>query len=146
MFLAIEICLGPWQVDRLSAGGQTAHRFALGSHHGQYQNGRGALERAIVCAQHVGPSFMVEQYIVGNLYRATTAGPTVAAVGRRDPPTIIGDGVKTVAELVEDCEAAQKELLIALGYKPEEVPGPPKKSHEARGDRRSCAWRKLAVT
>ncbi len=104
------------------------------------------LERAIVCAQHVGPSFMVEQYIVGNLYRATTAGPTVAAVGRRDPPTIIGDGVKTVAELVEDCEAAQKELLIALGYKPEEVPGLPKNHMKREATDVLAPGEKLAVT
>ncbi len=84
------------------------------------------LERAVLVAKHVSPSFMVEQYVPGNLYRATTVGTSLVAVGRRDPPCIIGDGVQTAGELITAREAEQRELLVALGYKPEEVPGLPR--------------------
>mgnify|MGYP001562579788 FL=1 len=84
------------------------------------------LERSILVAKHVSRSFNVGQYVPGNLYRATTVGTSLAAVGRRDPPYIVGDGARTVGELITAREAEQKELLVALGYKPEEVPGLPR--------------------
>ncbi len=104
------------------------------------------LERAIVCAQHVSPSFIVERYIPGSLYRVTTVGETVAAIGRRDPPTIVGDGVKTVAQLIVECEAAQRDLLIALGYKPEEVPSLPKNHMKRNPEDVLAPGESLAVT
>lgn len=104
------------------------------------------LERAILCSQHVSPSFIVERYIPGSLYRATTVGPNVAAIGRRDPPTIVGDGKKTVAELIVECEAAQRDLLIALGYKPEEVPSLPKNHMKRNPEDILAPGESLAVT
>lgn len=104
------------------------------------------LERAIRCAQQISPSFVVERYVVGHLYRATTVGEKVVAVGRRDPPTIVGDGLKTVRQLVAECEAGQTQMLLALGYKPEEVPSLPKSQMQRDEDEVLAPGEALAVT
>jgi len=43
---------------------------------------------------------LVEAYILGNDYRLMVVGDRLRATIRRDPPHVVGDGVKTVAELV----------------------------------------------
>jgi cyanophycin synthetase len=80
------------------------------------------LEAAIKCAQKVARSFIVEEYIPGNLYRATTVGPTLIACGHREPPMITGDGVHTVQELFEARDAERKALLVSLGYTLANIP------------------------
>ena len=44
---------------------------------------------------------IVERYIPGNDFRLLVVGNTLVAAARRDPPQVIGDGVHTVRELVE---------------------------------------------
>lgn len=90
------------------------------------------LARAIAVAQEISRPFIVERYIPGHLYRATTVGDKVVAVGRRDPPAIIGDGISTIEELILRREAEQVPLMVALGYKPEEIPSLPR--HQMKFD------------
>lgn len=80
------------------------------------------LETAIRCSQQVARSFIVEEYIPGNLYRATTVGPRVVAVGHREPPMITGDGKHTVQELFDARDEERKALLVSLGYSLENIP------------------------
>src|SRR5690606_4434888 len=44
---------------------------------------------------------MVERYLPGNDFRLLVVGNKLVAAARRDPPHVIGDGEKTVRELVE---------------------------------------------
>lgn len=59
------------------------------------------LKTAIDVAKIISRDFVVEEYIQGEVYRATLVNGRVAAVCRREPPNVIGDGLKTVAQLVE---------------------------------------------
>jgi cyanophycin synthetase len=44
---------------------------------------------------------MVERYLPGHDYRLLVVGDKLVAAARRDPPSVVGDGVHTVRELVE---------------------------------------------
>jgi len=44
---------------------------------------------------------MVEKYLPGSDYRLLVVGERLVAAARREPPQVIGDGVHTVAELVD---------------------------------------------
>ena len=44
---------------------------------------------------------LVERYLPGNDFRLLVVGGKMVAAARRDPPQVIGDGVKTVGQLVE---------------------------------------------
>jgi cyanophycin synthetase len=44
---------------------------------------------------------MVERYLAGHDFRLLVVGDKLVAAARRDPPTVVGDGVHTVRELVE---------------------------------------------
>lgn len=58
------------------------------------------LEEAFRIAKQVSPYVVVEEELVGPVYRATVVNGTFAALLRRDPPHVIGDGTHTVRELV----------------------------------------------
>ncbi|MSU74770.1 hypothetical protein EXS57_03270 [Candidatus Kaiserbacteria bacterium] len=53
-------------------------------------------------AKVLSPWVIVEEEEVGFVYRGTVVGGKLVAVLRREPPMVIGDGVRTVAELVEN--------------------------------------------
>ncbi len=59
------------------------------------------LERAFAIATEVAPRAVVEEELVGPVYRATVVDGTFAAALRRDQPQVVGDGTHTVRELVE---------------------------------------------
>jgi cyanophycin synthetase len=61
------------------------------------QQVRSAFEKAV----EVSPSVIVEAFLAGNDYRILVADGRVAAVAQRVPGRVVGDGVHTVAELVE---------------------------------------------
>jgi cyanophycin synthetase len=84
---------------------------------------------------------VVESYVTGNDYRVLVVGGRMIAVAERVPAHVIGDGSKTVAELVEETNAdprrgvghekvltrirldeAAVELLRAQGFGLDEVP------------------------
>ncbi|MFX5374049.1 hypothetical protein ABTD20_18865, partial [Acinetobacter baumannii] len=65
----------------------------------------------IVSREHMGIAFnaayeisrdvMVERFIPGADYRFLVVGDRVIAAARREPPQVIGDGSRTVRELVD---------------------------------------------
>ncbi len=59
------------------------------------------LERAFRIATQVAPSALIEEELVGAVYRATVVDGKFAAMLRRDQPYVEGDGVKSITELVE---------------------------------------------
>jgi cyanophycin synthetase len=60
------------------------------------------LLRAFDVAKQVSPRAIIEEELVGPVYRATCVGGKFAAALRRDPPHVVGDGAHTIAELVEE--------------------------------------------
>ena len=61
---------------------------------------RQQLEAAYVAAA-VKPPVLVEKYLPGSDYRLLVVGQHLIAAARRDPPFVIGDGSKTIQQLVE---------------------------------------------
>lgn len=59
------------------------------------------LEDAFRIAKQVSPYVVVEEELVGPVYRATVVNGKFAALLRRDPPHVVGDGARTVRELVQ---------------------------------------------
>lgn len=100
---------------------------------------------AIKIAQQVSQQVIVEEFIPGNLYRATTVGVKLIACGRRDPPYVFGDGVHTIQELFDARDAERRTLLVSLGYKPETIPPLTMQADPTRvlphGERFALTWK-----
>jgi cyanophycin synthetase len=63
---------------------------------------REQLERAYAVASEFRDDVMVERYMPGNDFRLLVVGDKLVAAARRDPPRVVGDGVHTIAELVDE--------------------------------------------
>ncbi len=59
------------------------------------------LDRAYAAASEISSEILVERYIPGSDFRLLVVGDRVVAAARREPPQVIGDGVHSVRELVE---------------------------------------------
>ena len=62
------------------------------------------LEVAYKAAEDIG-QVMVEKYLPGSDFRLLVVGNKLVAAARRDPPQVIGDGIHTVRQLVEQVNA-----------------------------------------
>ena len=62
---------------------------------------REQVEGAYAVAVEVSDEVLVERYIPGHDYRMLVIGNKLIAAARREPPTVIGDGVRSVRELVD---------------------------------------------
>jgi cyanophycin synthetase len=62
---------------------------------------RASLEAAIAAAQEYGDDVIIEQFLSGNDFRLLVVGRKLVAAARRDPPQVVGDGVHTVKQLVD---------------------------------------------
>lgn len=96
------------------------------------------LSRAFRIGNEVSPKVVIEEELFGPVYRATVVDGVFAAALRRDPPHVIGDGVHTVRELVQEAnkhparggpyfskmriDDAAEEELSWQGLTPESVP------------------------
>jgi D-alanine-D-alanine ligase-like ATP-grasp enzyme len=63
---------------------------------------------AMCVAQEYSPAFIVEQAIVGNVYRGTVVGRKHVFVSQRDRANVVGDGTHTVQELLNIKNADEK--------------------------------------
>ena len=59
------------------------------------------MHTAYATAREYRDEVMVERYLPGNDFRLLVVGNKLVAAARRDPPHVIGDGERTVRELVE---------------------------------------------
>ncbi len=66
------------------------------------------LERAFRIATQVAPSALIEEELVGAVYRATVVDGKFVAMLRRDQPYVEGDGTSTVTELVQKANTHPK--------------------------------------
>ncbi len=63
---------------------------------------RDHLEIAFTAASQFSSNIMVERFIPGHDHRLLVVGDRLIAAARRDPPHVIGDGVQTIRQLVEE--------------------------------------------
>ena len=61
---------------------------------------------------------MVEKFLPGFDFRLLVVGDRLVAAARRDPPQVIGDGTKTVRELVDIVEDPRREDFAGLAHRP----------------------------
>ena len=59
-----------------------------------------ALHHAFKKAKELSPRVVVEEELVGFVFRITLVGGTIAGIMRREPPHVIGDGTHTVHQLI----------------------------------------------
>lgn len=72
------------------------------SYHSTYPvNSDQALLRAIAIARKYRPDFIVEQFVAGNLYRATVVGRKHVFICQKERANVIGDGVSTIKHLIQ---------------------------------------------
>ncbi|MEN9560752.1 MAG: Cyanophycin synthetase [Candidatus Parcubacteria bacterium] len=63
------------------------------------------LHRAVEVAKVVSPWVVIEEELVGLVHRGTVIGGKVIGVLRREPASVVGDGVHTVMQLIEKINA-----------------------------------------
>jgi cyanophycin synthetase len=63
---------------------------------------REQLVKAYEAATQFRDDILVERYMPGNDFRLLVVGDRLVAAARRDPPSVAGDGLHTVAELVDE--------------------------------------------
>ena len=62
---------------------------------------REQVEGAYAVAVEISDEVLVERYIPGHDYRLLVIGNKLIAAARREPPTVVGDGVRSIRELVD---------------------------------------------
>lgn len=62
---------------------------------------REQLNAAFLVASDISSDVIVEQYIPGHDFRMLVIGNQLVAAARRDPPQVIGDGIHTIRQLVD---------------------------------------------
>jgi cyanophycin synthetase len=62
---------------------------------------REQVQAAFAVAAGISGSILVERYITGEDYRMLVVGSKLVAAARREPPQVIGDGICSVRQLVE---------------------------------------------
>ncbi|HLT27315.1 MAG TPA: cyanophycin synthetase, partial [Zeimonas sp.] len=104
---------------------------------------REQLEAAWASAREFAYEVIVERYVPGSDFRLLVVGDRLVAAARRDPPAVIGDGVHTIRELVDEINRDPRRSdghataltritldhvavarLAALGLSPASVPAP----------------------
>lgn len=105
----------------------TAHRFAKkhgfplvikpnvsGYSRGSYFpiNNFTELWKAIFLAKIWWPTTVVEQYLKGQNYRVVAIKGELMSVIERYPPTIVGDGIHTISELIDEENAIRKSMEL----------------------------------
>lgn len=66
------------------------------------------LRQGFKTARQIAREVMVEEHLVGSVYRGTIVNGALRGVLRGDPPRITGDGISTITELIAAKNAAAK--------------------------------------
>ncbi len=69
------------------------------------------LRRAFDTAREITLSMVIQEHLPGSVYRATVINNSLVAFFRADPPMVIGDGIKTVRDLITDKNKNRHERL-----------------------------------
>jgi D-alanine-D-alanine ligase-like ATP-grasp enzyme len=66
------------------------------------------LRSAIKIAKQFNPAYIIEEYLTGNLYRASVINQNHVFVCQKKRPHVIGDGKNTIEQLINDKNSNQK--------------------------------------
>ena len=66
---------------------------------------REQIEKAYAAAFKISDDVLVERYLPGHDHRILVVGDKLVAAARREPPMVVGDGVHTVKQLVDQVNA-----------------------------------------
>lgn len=78
-----------------------------------------SLEEGFKRARELNHFVVVEEYLAGSVCRATAVAGTLRGFLRADPPTVVGDGKRTVAELITEKNRARSERVAEVLIRPE---------------------------
>ncbi|MBI2552625.1 hypothetical protein HYW17_04995 [Candidatus Uhrbacteria bacterium] len=105
------------------------------------------LARAINLAKQYDPRFIVERFLIGNLYRVTVINFNQVFVARREAPNVSGDGAHTVRELVKlkntdprRGETGQRDTTL------HKIPLPPLNLPLKKGEKEGVTTTEIALT
>jgi len=84
------------------------------------KNDRKEFEKDIKNAFKHGDQIIVEEYFSGEEYRFLVIGGDLLSVVKRDPANVIGDGKKTIRQLVKEKNEQRPSYPIILGQKEKE--------------------------
>lgn len=70
------------------------------------------LVKAIEIAQLYRPDFIVEEFVVGKLYRVTVIGQKHVFVCQKEPANVVGDGRSTIKQLIETKNKKSKRSVL----------------------------------
>ncbi len=76
------------------------------------------LRHAFRIAQQLCHSVVVEEHLVGSVYRGTYVGGEVVGILRGDPPRVTGDGVSTIGELILEKNRTKPERVKDIVVSP----------------------------
>lgn len=71
-------------------------------------------KQALDCARQVCPTISIEEHLHGYICRATLVNGKLLGFYRAEPPSVIGDGIKTIRELIEDKDQNRRERVSAV--------------------------------
>ncbi|MBP9714965.1 MAG: hypothetical protein KBD52_00535 [Candidatus Pacebacteria bacterium] len=69
---------------------------------------------AIVTGRMISPSLVAEEHLFGYVCRATLVNGKLAGFYRAESPSIVGDGIKTVAELIKEKDENRLERVSSV--------------------------------
>ncbi len=110
-----EIFFNPWKAHRFARNHgfplvikPNVSGFSRGSHFpiGNYRE----LWKAALAAKAWWPFSVVEQYLAGCNYRVLVGNGEIISIIRRHPPFVVGDGTRTIGQLI-DAENATREAM-----------------------------------
>jgi len=74
------------------------------------------LKKAFAIAKQLGRFVIVEEHLVGSVYRGTVIDGVLAGVLAGDPPRITGDAIHTISELIEQKNQNRHARVAAVKY------------------------------
>jgi D-alanine-D-alanine ligase-like ATP-grasp enzyme len=106
-------CVCSWRAAKETFAGLTKPvivkpRYgSRGRHTTTHINTEAELYTAYRSARQLNYPIMIEEHLVGSVYRATCIGGKLAGVLAGDPPRVTGDGIATIAQLIEQKNATR---------------------------------------
>ena len=70
--------------------------------------------KAFYLAYKISPSMVIQEHLFGSVYRATVIDNKLVGFFRADPPTVTGDGIHSIAELIQNKNNHKNEKLADI--------------------------------
>lgn len=80
-----------------------------------------SLERAFACARQLNHFVVIEEYLLGSVCRATVVAGVLRGFLKADPPTVVGDGKSSIAELIAEKNRTRSARVAEVLIRPELV-------------------------